>query len=83
MELLGIDGEDLAGGVRKGFKGDSLRLFIRVMDAFARLGEVSFEGLHWRRAILDSIGKGEAGKLPAWIAVIQVDFTGKLAAAWR
>ena len=46
MEFLGLDGGELAGDVRKGVKGDRLRLFLRRTDAFARLGEVSFEGLN-------------------------------------
>ena len=45
LELCGFDGRDVAGDVRKRFEGDRLRLFLRVHDAFKRLGKVSFEGL--------------------------------------
>ena len=34
------------GNVRKGVEGNFLSLFLRGTDAFARLGEVSFEVLH-------------------------------------
>ena len=46
MELLGLDGEELAGDVRKIVKGDRLRLLLFGPYDFARLGEVSFEGLN-------------------------------------
>ena len=46
MELLGLDGGELSGDVRKGFEGDRLKLFLRGPNAFARLVEVSFEGPH-------------------------------------
>ena len=52
---------ELAGDVQKEVGGDKMRLFLCGLDAFARLGEVSFEGIHRKRAILGSIGKGEAG----------------------
>ena len=45
MEFLGIDGGELTGDVRKEVKGDRLRIFLLVPDAFSRLGEVSFEVL--------------------------------------
>ena len=45
MEFLELDSGELAGDVRKGVKDDRLILFLRGPDAFARLGEVSFEGL--------------------------------------
>ena len=44
MEFRGIDGGELAGDVRKGVEVDRLILFLSGLDAFARLGEVSFEG---------------------------------------
>ena len=46
VELLGLDGRELAGDVRKGVEGDWLRLFLCGTGAFAILGEVSSEGLH-------------------------------------
>ena len=58
MEFCVLDGRELAGGVRKGVEGDRLRLFLCGPDAFTRLGEVSFEGLYCRRAVLGIIGKG-------------------------
>ena len=61
VEFRVIDGGKLAGDVRKGVEGDRLRLFLRGTDAFSRLGEVSFEGIGLRKAVLGSIGKGEAG----------------------
>ena len=60
VEFRGIDGRELAGDVRKGVEGDMMRIFLRGPDAFARLGEVSFEGLDQRRAVLGSISKGES-----------------------
>ena len=45
VEFLELDSGELAGDVRKGVEGDMLRIFLRGPDAFARLGEVSFEGL--------------------------------------
>ena len=45
MEFCGHDDGELAGDVRKGVDGYRLRIFLRGPDAFARLGEVSFEGL--------------------------------------
>ena len=46
VEFLGLDGGELAGDVRKGVEKDSLRLFLRGPNAFARLDEVSFEGIY-------------------------------------
>ena len=46
VEFCGLEGGGLAGDVRKGVEVDRLRIFLRVPDAFARLGEVSFEGLN-------------------------------------
>ena len=40
-----MDRREFDGNVRKGFDGDWMSLFIRGPDSFARLGEVSFEGL--------------------------------------
>ena len=60
VDFFGLDSGELAGDVWKGVEGDRLRLFICGPDAFAILGEVSFEGIHRRRAIPGSIGKGEA-----------------------
>ena len=41
----GLYGGELAGNVQKEVEGDWLRLCFYGPDAFARLGEVSFEGL--------------------------------------
>ena len=46
MELLGLDGRDLSGDIRKEVEGDRLRRFLRGTDAFARLVEVFFEELN-------------------------------------
>ena len=46
VDFRGLDYGELAGDVRKGVEGDRLRLFLRGPYAFARLGEVSFEGLN-------------------------------------
>ena len=46
VEFCGLDGGELAGDVRKVVEGDRLRLFLHGPESFARLGEVSFEGLH-------------------------------------
>ena len=46
MEVLGLDGRELAVDVQKEVEGDRLRVFLRRPDAFARLGELSFERIH-------------------------------------
>ena len=46
VEFLGLDGRELAGDVRKDVEGDRLRIFLCGTYAFARLGEVYFEGIH-------------------------------------
>ena len=60
MEFLGLDGRELAGDVWKGVEGDWRRFFLCGPDAFARLGNVYFKGLHQRREIICGIRKGEA-----------------------
>ena len=45
VEFRGLEGGELAGDIRKGVEGDRLRLFLRGLDAFSKMGEVYFEGL--------------------------------------
>ena len=46
VEFLGLDVGELADDVRKGVEVDRQILFLRGLDDFVRLGEVSFEGIH-------------------------------------
>ena len=45
MEFRGLGGRDLTGDIRKGVEEDRLIIFLRGLDTFVRLGEVSFDGI--------------------------------------
>ena len=86
MGFLILECSYLAGDVQKIVEGDWLSLFFVDRTSLkdwvvCPLKESTEEGQYF--ATLERVRLGHEAKLTAWMAEIQVDFTGKTEAAWR